>query len=548
MAVVEPPSGRAAVAADLGERIGAVLARYARDDCPGVALGVVRAGELVLERYVGMADLELDVPMGPQALFDIASTSKQFTAAMTLLLSDGGRLDLDAPVRTYIPELPAYGDPEPTVRHLVHHTAGVRDYIALRHVAGIDDRDWFGMQDVLDHVVAQRGLNFTPGTRHLYSNSGYVLLAHIVARLTGVSFGEACNERIFTPLGMESSRFREDSSLILRGMVQMYRLDENEQLRKVVVNDDVVGDGALLTTLRDLARWEANYVHGTVGGADFFERMAAPGTPPDEEERYGFGLHSGEYRGLRTVGHGGNLHGFCGEFLRFPDHRLTVICLANHGGYDSPAIARRVADVFLGDVMQPADGTANDDGVAADIAAAEAQPYAGPDDVAGQYRDADTGMVFDLGVGDDGVLAVRLADIRLPFTHRAGRVFGVRYQDFDLTAFVTESRELRFVHEGEVLMKGAAIEPPPADALALDDYAGDYVSDEVPGVATLSVEDGTLVLARGRAKPDRLRPALPDEFATSFGSLRFHRGDSRRVTGFAASMSRTWGVEYRRKP
>jgi CubicO group peptidase (beta-lactamase class C family) len=534
----------------LAARVDEVLARWDRSDAPGLAVGVVRGGELVLERYVGMADLELGVPVAPGTLFDIASTSKQFTAAMALLLADDGLLDLDDPVQAYVPELPDHGAPL-TVRHLVHHTSGIRDYLALRHVAGIDERDFFDMQDVLDHVVAQRGLNFPPGSRHLYSNSGYVLLALIVTRLTGTSFDDACRARIFAPLGMASSRFREDCAEVFAGMVQMYRLDEKDRLRKVVVNDDVVGDGALLTTLRDLARWEANYVHGTVGGADFFARMAEPGTPEGDEERYGFGLHSGEYRGLPTVSHGGNLTGFSGEFLRFPGQALTVICLANHGGVDAGAIARRVADVYLGDLVS--DGT-GDGGAAGtptgDAATAAGLPYSGPEDVTGQYRDAETGLVLAVGVDAAGGLGVELGDRRLPLAHRSGRLFDLRYQEYDLdAAFVPldgGGAELRVLREGEVLLRGALIAPPAGDAIDLAAYAGAYVSDEVPLPCSLSVEDGALLLRRGRARPERLRPALPDEFATSYGSLRFERDGQQRVTGAVASMSRTWGVRYRR--
>jgi CubicO group peptidase (beta-lactamase class C family) len=487
------------------------------------------------------------VRLGPTSLFDIASTSKQFTAATILLLADDGRLDLDDPVQAYVPELPEYDAPV-TVRHLVHHTSGIRDYIALRHIAGIDDRDWFGMQDVLDHVVAQRALNFAPGSRHLYSNSGYVLLAVIVSRLTGQSFGETCRERILAPLGMESSSFREDSALILHGMVQMYHLDERDRLRKVTVNDDVVGDGALLTTLRDLARWDGNNVRRIVGGPDFFERMAASGTPPEDPVRYGFGLQSGDYRGLRTVSHGGNLTGFNGEYLRFPDQDLTVISLANHGGIDSSATARRVADVFLAGALSASSPPSAGDTPAGPLGDAAAQTAVAAAELVSQYRDADSGLVLDVVLGDAGELSVVVGDRTIPLVHRVGRLFTAHYQEIDLDVVFAPrddgATELRFVHEGEPLLSGTSIPPLVAADIDLQAYAGAYCSDEVPGTCELTVDDGALVMRRCRAKPDRLRPALADEFATAYGSIRFVRDDGGSVTGMVASMSRTWGVQY----
>lgn len=539
-------------AADVAARIDDIVSRWDRGDSPGVALGVVRGGELVLQRYAGMANLELGVPLGPASLFDIASTSKQFTAAMILLLADQGLVGLDDPVQAYVPELPEYDEPI-TVRHLVHHTSGIRDYIAVRMIAGFDDRDYFDMQDVIDHVAAQRGLNFPPGTKHMYSNSGYVLMAVVVQRVTGMSFQAACRQRLFSPLGMESSAFREDSSLVHPGMVQMYHLDEKDVLRKVTVNDDVVGDGALQTTLPDLARWAANYSRGTVGGPDFLARMSASGTPEDDETRYGFGLMCGEYRGVRTVHHGGNLQGFNGQFLCVPEHDLAVICLANHGGIDSSAIVNRVVDVYLEDVLAPeGEAGGGDARGAALVAQATALDAVAASDLAGQYRDAESGLVLDVVADQAGAPVIKLAEYSLPLAHRTGRIYSGRFQEIDFeAAFVPDEQGntgLHLVHEGEVLMGGTRIQAMDAAGLDLAEYAGDYRSDEAPLPCRIVLDGDTLVLQRGRAKPDRLRATLPDELATRFGTLRFQRDAAGRVSGFTATMSRSGGVLYERVP
>jgi CubicO group peptidase (beta-lactamase class C family) len=542
---------RVSTAADLGAQVDATFARWNRDDTPGCAVGVVQDGELVLERYYGMTDLEHGVPLGPRSTFDIASTSKQFTAALTLLLNDDGALSLDEDVQAYLPELPEYEAPI-TIRHLLHHTSGIRDYLALRLVAGIPDSDYFDMQDVIDLVARQKGLNFPPGSRHLYSNSGYVLLAVIASRVTGRSFDELCRERIFAPLGMEHSRFREDATRIVPGMVQMYTRDpRDDSLRKMVVNDDAVGDGALLTTLGDLALWERNLVTGTVGGDGFAERMATPGTPEGDPERYGFGLSNGEHRGLRTVSHGGNLHGYSGEFLRFPDQGLCVMVLANLGGFDSPGLARQVAELYLGEAMAPASSPAPGGAPGAAGAAAAAAEPAEVGELVGLYRDRETGVVIEL-VLEEGTLTAVVVDRRVPLTPREGCSFNGAYLDFVLDVVFTPDDEgatvMRFDHEGQTLLRAASITTPALSESQLAEFAGEYCSDEVDGACRIALDGDALAMWRGRASRVPLRPTLPDEFSTSFGGLRFARDEDGTVSEFEASMARTRGVLYRRVP
>jgi hypothetical protein len=425
----------------------------------------------------------------------------------------------------------------------VHHTGGIRDHLALRHLAGARDRDHFDMQDSLEAIARQRGLNFPPGSKHMYSNSGYVLLAIIVSRLTGVSLDAFCRERFFAPLGMADTRFHDDVSAIIPNLVVNYMRRGDGVLRKSLENDDIVGDGALLTTLRDLARWEGNYVREEVGGKGFTERMSAPGTPEDDPERYAFGLHEQRYRGLRIVGHAGNLHGYSGEFIRFPEHRLAVMCLANYGGFDSPGMARRVAELYLGEHMEPVEAAVVADGSAGDAVDGPQPELAS---FAGSYREIETGLMIDVDHGDDG-LVVRLAEERIPLRNQRGSSFDAQYQDIILSAIFERGdadaiMRLRFVYGGEALFTAEPLAPP--ENLDVSAYAGDYVSEELAVTAHLTVEAGTLVMRRGRAGRELLRPTLADEFSMSFGGICFVRDRRGAITGFTVAMSRASGVEF----
>jgi CubicO group peptidase (beta-lactamase class C family) len=546
MAATAQPS--TSTAPGIAERIDELFARWDADDTPGCALGVIRAGELVHEAYVGMADLEHGIRHSADSVFDIASTSKQFTAAAVLLLHQRGELSLDDEVQAYVPELPDYGDPI-TLRHLVHHTSGLRDYLALRLLAGLHDNDYFDMQDALDLIARQRNLNFTPGGEHLYSNSGYVLLAIIVSRVTGISFGEWCGREIFTPLRMSRSRFREDVTAIVPGMVQSYAR-RDEIVRKVIPNDDGVGDGGLLTTLRDLVLWERNYIDEHVGGAGFTATMSTPGTPETADERYAFGLAVGEYRGLETVSHGGNLYGYSGQYLRFPDQQLAIVCLSNLGGFDAPGLSRRVADVVLEDVLAPADGrAAADHGDTANQDEATG-PAVSPDDLAslpGLYRQ-ETGLAIEVVARDDALCAVIL-DKEVPLRPLAEHTFATIFQDIALDVIFDvaggKATGVRFDHEGDTLLRASSIEPVDVATLDLAQYTGHYRSDELLIDATVTLEHGALCVRRGRANRDVLRATLPDQFALPFGGLEFTRADDGVVDGFLLSMSRTSGVRFR---
>ncbi len=335
---------------DLSARVDSLFAEWDRPGSPGCALGVVRDGRLDYARGYGYANLDHDVPITPSTVFYIASVSKQFTAASIVLLAQQGRLSLDDDVRAYIPELPDYGATI-TIRHLIHHTSGLRDYLTLMLLAGMRLEDVHTDAEVLDLVTRQAALNFTPGERYLYSNTGYLLMAEIVRRVSGKSLREFADEHIFRPLGMANTHFHDDRTMVVRNRALAYARNEDGSFRlDVWSNFDKVGSGGLLASVEDLALWDLNAEHQKVGGAALREQMLGRGVLNDGDTLdYAFGLIIGEYRGLRTVGHSGGSMGFRAHHLRFPDERFAVICLCNLGSIDPGALVRRVADIYLED-------------------------------------------------------------------------------------------------------------------------------------------------------------------------------------------------------
>src|SRR5688572_13710077 len=232
---------------------------------PGCAVAVYQNAKVLLAKGYGSANLEYGVPITPSTPFIVGSVAKQFTAAAIALLVEEKRIALTDDVRKYVPELPDYGTPI-TIDHLVHHTSGLRDWWELVTLAGLRNDDTYAVQDVLDMTARQRGLNFPPGEQYLYSNTGYMMLGLVVHRVTGRTLRQFADERIFKPLGMTATHFHDDHTEIAPGRAAAYSPVTGGRYRINIWNNDLVGQGGVMTTVLDLAKWDENFYTGKVGG------------------------------------------------------------------------------------------------------------------------------------------------------------------------------------------------------------------------------------------------------------------------------------------
>ena len=307
------------------------------------ALGIVHEGKLVYQKGYGQANLEQNIPINPSTVFYIASTSKQFTAASIALLAKQNKLSLDDDIRKYLPELPEY-DSRITLRHLIHHTSGIPDYLELLGLAGERLDDVHSEEEILELLSRQKSLSFKPGDQFLYSNSGYFLLGVIVKRVSGKSLAQFAEEQIFNPLGMTHTRFHDSRTRLVKNRAQGYFSSKEGEFRNYLTQFDRVGDGGLMTTVEDLFRWDQAIENGTLGGKDFASSLLTQGQLNNGNSlTYAFGLMIGQHRGLKTISHGGSFIGFKSELLRFPERRLSVICLCNHNAADATKLAKEVA-------------------------------------------------------------------------------------------------------------------------------------------------------------------------------------------------------------
>jgi CubicO group peptidase (beta-lactamase class C family) len=322
-------------------RIDALMSRYA-GDVPGASLLVVKDGKPLVERGYGYANLEKHIKAGPETNYRLASVTKQFTAASILVLKQDGKLELDDPIRKYLPELPA-SDDGITIENLLAHSSGLVDYedlIPSSRTTQIDDND------VLRMIASQDRLYFQPGSAHRYSNGGYVLLGLIVERLSGMDLADFMRRRIFEPLGMDHTLLYEHR----RGpkpanRAYGYSLIADKWTRTdQSVTSATRGDGGVYSNVSDMAKWDAALYTDKLLDAESRKLAFTPKDPVDDPDvLYGFGwrLSGG------TTWHSGETMGFRNVIIRWPEQHLSVVILSNRNQFQPYPLALAIGELFL---------------------------------------------------------------------------------------------------------------------------------------------------------------------------------------------------------
>lgn len=334
-------------------RVDELFSPFKAPGSPGCAVSVTRDGVPVLSSGYGLADIEHGVGITPQTAFYAASVSKQFAAAAIGLLILRGQLSPDANVRELIPEVPDYGTPI-TIRHLLHHTSGLRDYLGLQGLAGWPEDMLLTERDFLAMVGRQRGLNFAPGAKHLYSNTGYVLLSLVVRKVSGLSLREFAAKELFGPLGMTHTVFRDSHTALVPGRAPAYARLAPGGYRTSLPGFDVVGDGGLFTTAGDLAKWNPLALDRPLNAPGLSALLLERGRLSSGETiPYAMGLRHDDYRGLNLVRHGGSYGGYRAEFVAAPSVKMTVALLCNLADAGPAALSQRILDIYVGDQLGP---------------------------------------------------------------------------------------------------------------------------------------------------------------------------------------------------
>ncbi len=344
-------NGQSALTEDLRQDIEALFAEYQVQ--PGCNVGIMQNGKIIYQQSFGFANLDYDIKMQAETVFETASITKQVTAACIHLLAQEGKIKLDDPIRKYIPEIPVYKEGVITVRQLLHHTSGLRDYLALIHLSGSSWDIPFDEAQALAILERQRELCFTPGTKYAYSNSGYLLLGIMIKRLSGKSLAAYAQEHLFEPLGMTHTFIYEDAHKVVKNRAIGYS-DEGEGMeRNHYFNFISIGDGGMYTTIGDFFKWSENYNKNRTALKDFNRKMLERGVLNNGDTiSYAMGVEHGTFMGADFYGHNGSWGGNRGMFLQYPESGLTLITLSNNGSINVWSKTYDLAGLLLQQEME----------------------------------------------------------------------------------------------------------------------------------------------------------------------------------------------------
>jgi len=524
---------------------------------PGCVVAVIRDGKTVFERGYGLANLDWGIPNSGVSVFQIASVSKQFTAACVVLLAEEHKLSLDDDIRIWLPEVRDYGQ-RITIRNLLNHTSGIRDYESLMPVAGMRYDMPYKPCEIFDFIIRQTALDFSPGEKYAYSNSGYILLAEIVKRASGLSLGRFAGERIFQPLGMKNTFYYETLYQVVKNRSTGYDFDFNRLIYTTGQSDTyTIGPAGVFTSVEDLALWDRNFYENRIGGPHFVETMLErPVLTSGDTSNYACGLEYGEHRGLPTLSHSGWWAGYLSFMLRFPSQKTTIILLANSTSDVAPSTnCFSISDIYLYDQFpvdkrpQPRKET--------EPAASKTEVPVNPelfDQLTGRYEIGHLDAVLNVSRDGDRLLG-----------QFGGQMQFQMFPESDSTYFLKIDKiqvKFRRDADGKVnhlvwCQRGREMQlnriRPVATAEELSRYCGDYLCTDLQSTWSV-VRDGDWLQLRSSMTSidlpgnDVLLQKEGDLFLLSSKSLRFSRDDKGLVKGFElTSAGNTWKMVFNRR-
>jgi CubicO group peptidase (beta-lactamase class C family) len=528
-------------------RVDQLMAPYDRNDVPGGVVAVIRNGEVAFAEAYGMANLAHAIPFTIETASNIGSVSKQFTAFAIALLDSRGDLSLDDEVRKHIPELPAFDEPV-TLRHLLNHTGGYRELYTTVRIAGWQGEDELSREEAIRIVQRQPALQTPPGSEFNYNNTGYILLAETVGRVTGVPFPEWMEANVFGPLGMHNTTIKAGHGQIIPNSAQGYVRDESGGYREARDLAASYGAGGIYTTVGDLAKWLGNFHDQAIGGPEVMAKMVERGVLTDGDTLdYALGLGIGERRGLRQISHGGADVAHRAQLMYFPEIDAGVVTLSNNGSF-AGGVAGRAANAFFADFMS--EETQDEESEEGGEVIVSPEVF---DRYVGRYEAEGVGLIITYTRDDDRFYAQATGQPEIDLIARSDSVFDYEGVEATVTFHVEGEGDVQRAthHQGgrDLALQRLAPYSPSADALAA--YAGRYYSEELETFYTLVVEDTVLVAQHRRLEEHiELTAKSEDKFTGSEFFLRdveFLRGDEGTVTGFRVSNGRTRGVLFERR-
>lgn len=531
------------------QAIDSIFIEWNKADVPGCILGIIQDGKLIYAKGYGMANMEYEIPNSANSVFRIGSTSKQFTAACIVLLAEKGQLNLDNKLDHYFPDFPKYAN-SISIRNLLNHTSGIRDYLTLSYLKGFGDDDYYKDEDVMNWLVNQSDLNFKPGEEYLYSNSGYWLLGQIVKKVSEKNMAEFAQEELFEPLGMSDTHFHNDHTQIVKNRASGYVPSGNDSYKISMTTLDMIGDGGIFTTINDIKKWDDAYYSSSVLSREFWNMMTQQGVLNNGEViDYASGLRISEYKGLKTIRHGGAFVGFRAELLRFPEHHFSIAIFANRGDANPSSMANQVADIMLKESF-----------IAAEVPGQELndikkKPFKKLstnelENFSRNYWNETQSYARKIYVKSDTLRYYRNENSEsdlMPISKNEFRMINV-------SADVLVKFDNKEKHSMTVIVNGGKpgifkeYKPVVYTNEELTFYKGKYYSKELDIYYSLKLEDDSLILYINDSKKSPLESIMKNLFSNDdYGTFQFNNDEEGRLSSFRLAAGRVKNLNFEKK-
>ncbi|MEM1260414.1 MAG: serine hydrolase domain-containing protein [Bacteroidota bacterium] len=511
---------------------------------PGASIAVIHNREIVLKHSFGMANLEHDIPLTSSSLFNIASNSKQFTVFALLNLAKENKLSIADDIRIHLPELPDFGH-KITIQHLMQHTHGIRGITPLLGMAGWNIEDVMTREAILNILSNQKELDFEPGTNFSYNNSGYMLLAEIIERVSGSSFHDYLQTNIFEPLAMNATVLFEDNEKVIPKMASPYYFDGTSYKKGIRNFKDIVGNTGIRTSIEDLSKWINNYGTHQIGSTAIFQKMLQPTVLSNGEKlEYCFGLKKSHFKGRQVISHGGAHVGYRSQMLRFPNDNVAIVVLSNNGSLDADGKAYKIAEILFGEKNDQNSNTIDAKSNIPEMNT-ESMDFSG---LEGKFE-LQPGFIMEFEQREEKLFITATGQGTFPLETITNEKFKIS-QIGAIIEFLKNGQgnydSLRFNH-GNQEMKGKRVVFQ-LEGSQLEAFVGSYHSPELRTTYELKIEDEMLVAKHPRQEKTMLTPLRSDKFSGNtwfFGSLDFER-KGEKVMGFKASSARAKNVFFKK--
>lgn len=518
------------------QKVKTLLNEYPIKNNPGIAISVTKDGNVIYKKNKGYANLEHMISITDSTKFVVGSISKQFTAFSILLLEDEGKLSIDDAITEYLPELKALPY-QVTIKHFLNHTSGFRDNTDLNSLKGRTDLDLTSQAEMVHLLLRQKGLNFIPGSRFQYCNSGYVLLAEIVKRVSGMTFAEFTRKRIFEPLNMKESLFLDDPSLVVKNKALSY-VKQNDDYYYIPLNRSIVGSTGLYTTVSNLSLWANNFNDIIIGNKRIFEKMQTKSSLNNGEIiSYALGQELKVYKGLDVIFHGGGDAGFRSYLLRVPEHNLNITISGNFESFNPLNISYGLLDIFLSNHIKEPIVKALPNYTNKDLKKFEGDYQVFPGLYIIILAEQDT--LYFQSYGSDVKLKLPvLGENEFKFTARAHSKF----------VFMKNSLNWHF-SDFHYPAKKATLNPPKYADIDLKEFKGIYTSGEVETSYEFIIKDNKLIATHNFNRDVELKPIDKDAFITDssyIGRVEFIRNSKGNIAGCKISGQNSYDVLFSR--